>query len=236
VSFFSRNERERFLVIAPHCDDEIFGCAGLMARAIEAGHEVAVIIVSNADIAQYRQQHGVARGADRKGEMVAGLKELGVWNFEILFEDPGIHMRLDQLPMIELVTKIERTARLSIDAFKPTILLLPALSYNQDHDVVHKAGIAACRPHLRHEKHFVSTVLIYDQPQLCWGSDFTPNFYVDIEAWLPLKLASLRHHGSQLRGPPHHASLENVERLARLRGAAISCGAAEAFQCIRMTC
>ncbi len=207
-----------------------------MAKAIEAGHEVAVIIVSNADIGQYRQQHGVARGSDRKGEMIAGLKELGVQNFEILFEDPDIHMRLDQLPMIDLVTKIERTAHLSIDAFRPSMLLLPASSYNQDHDIVYRAGIAACRPHLRHEKHFVPTVLIYDQPQLCWGSSFTPNFYVDIEAWLPLKLAALSHHSSQLRDAPHHASLENVERLARLRGAAISCGAAEAFQCIRMAC
>jgi len=236
VSFFSQNERERLLVIAPHCDDEIFGCAGLMAKAIQSGHEVAVIIVSNADIEQYRQRHGVARGIDRKGEMIAGLNELGVRDFEILFEDPDIHMRLDQLPMIDLVTRIERTARLSIDVFKPSILLLPAASSNQDHDVVYRAGIAACRPHLRHEKHFVPTVLIYDQPQLCWGSSFTPNFYVDIEAWLPLKLAALGHHRSQLRDAPHHASLENVERLARLRGAEISCGAAEAFQCVRMAC
>jgi hypothetical protein len=37
-----------------------------------------------------------------------------------------------------------------------------------------------------------------------------------------------------LRPSPHHASLENVERLARLRGTEISVEAAEAFHCHRV--
>jgi LmbE family N-acetylglucosaminyl deacetylase len=63
---------------------------------------------------------------------------------------------------------------------------------------------------------------------------FRPNFYVDISAHLDTKLRAHACHRSQLRPPPHHASLENVERLARLRGAEISVEAAEAFACYRL--
>ena len=77
-------------------------------------------------------------------------------------------------------------------------------------------------------------VLTYDQPQLGWRAEpFQPNFYVDISDFLDIKLKAHSCHRSQLRPDPHHASLENLERLARLRGSEISVTAAEAFHCHR---
>ena len=67
------------------------------------------------------------------------------------------------------------------------------------------------------------------------GHDLTrvPNFYIDISDYLDMKLAAFRCHASQMRPEPHHASVENVERLARLRGSEVSVTAAEAFECHR---
>ena len=51
--------------------------------------------------------------------------------------------------------------------------------------------------------------------------------------YLDRKLAAYRCHASQVRPEPHHASVENVERLARLRGSEVSVPAAEPFECHR---
>lgn len=40
---------QRLLVIAPHCDDETLGAAGLMRQAREAGADVHVVVISNGD-------------------------------------------------------------------------------------------------------------------------------------------------------------------------------------------
>ena len=35
----------KVLVIAPHPDDEVLGCGGMIAKRTEAGHEVYVCVV-----------------------------------------------------------------------------------------------------------------------------------------------------------------------------------------------
>ena len=37
------------LIVAPHPDDEVIGCAGVMMRAPGAGRHVTVVILSNGD-------------------------------------------------------------------------------------------------------------------------------------------------------------------------------------------
>jgi LmbE family N-acetylglucosaminyl deacetylase len=121
-----------------------------------------------------------------------------------------------------------------MDKIEPTVLILPEVSYNQDHEALFKAGFTACRPHLPSSKPFVQVVLSCDTPQLGWNVDgFQPNFYVDITPHLEAKLRAHACHRSQLRPEPHHASLQNLERLARLRGAEVSVEAAEAYRCYR---
>ena len=134
-----------------------------------------------------------------------------------------------------LVALLERDAKYSIDTVRPTVLVLPAPSYNQDHEALFKAGFTACRPHRREDKPFIDLVVSCDAVQLGWGdAAFHPDFYVDISDYLGAKLDALAFHKSQLRPPPDPGSLENVERLARLRGAEIAVEAAEAFECHRV--
>ncbi len=226
--------RSRILVITPHADDETFGCAGTMARAVALGAEVYVMVVSVANLRHYSSEHAHVSGAQRASEFEAAMRLLGVAGTDILFDDEQTHMRVDAIPRRDLVARLERDSPLALDRLKPDVLLFPAVSYNQDHEAVFKAVYAACRPHLPGDKPFVRVVLAYDQPQLAWNhTPFHPNFYVDISDYLEAKLAAYRCHASQIRPEPHHASVENVERLARLRGSEISVAAAEAFECHR---
>jgi LmbE family N-acetylglucosaminyl deacetylase len=226
---------QRLLVIVPHPDDEAYGCAGTVAKVKAAGGRVYVMVGSVGDLRHYSTEHPVVTADRRKEELAAAMEVLGVDGYEILFEDSDRHMRLDAVPRRDLVTVIEREARYAIDRVRPTAVILPHPSYNQDHEALFRAGFAACRPHLPEDKPFVKLVLSCDAPQLCWSPvPFQPNFYVDVSEFLEVKLRALRCHASQLRPPPHHGSLENAERLARLRGAEVCVQAAEAFTCYRL--
>lgn len=225
----------RVLVIAPHADDETFGCAGTIAKAKAFGAEVFVMVVSVADLDHYSDEHNHVAGATRKSEFEQAMAVLGVDGTDVLFTDEQTHMRLDALPRRDLVARMERDSPLAIDRLRPEVLLFPAVSFNQDHEAVYKAVYTACRPHLPSDKPFVRLALTYDQPQLAWNhTPFHPNFYVDISEYLELKLQAYRCHVSQIRPEPHHASVENVERLARLRGSEVAVAAAEAFECHRV--
>lgn len=224
----------RVLVIAPHADDETFGCGGTMARAKALGAQVYVMVVSVANLEHYSQEYHHVTGSQRYSEFKQAMETIGVDGTDVLYTDDQTHMRVDMLPRRDLVAKIERDSPLAIDTLKPDVLLFPAVSYNQDHEAVYKAVYAACRPHLPGDKPFVRLVLSYDQPQLSWNhTKFHPDVYVDISDYLEVKLAAYRCHVSQIRAEPHHASVENVERLARLRGSEVSVFAAEAFECHR---
>jgi LmbE family N-acetylglucosaminyl deacetylase len=225
----------RILVISPHADDETFGCAGTMARAKALGGEVYVMVVSVADLQHYSAEHSQVSGDHRWTEFKRAMEVLNVDDTDVLFTDAQTHLRVDAIPRRDLVALIERDSKLALDRLRPDVLLFPAISYNQDHEAVYKAVYAACRPHLPADKPFVRLVLSYDQPQLGWNhTPFCPRFYVDISDYLETKLEAYRCHASQIRPEPHHASVENVERLARLRGSEVSVAAAEAFECHRL--
>ena len=119
---------------------------------------------------------------------------------------------------------------------RPTMIVLPAPSYNQDHEAVYKAGLAACRPHLHTVKSFQQFVLVADAPQLSWSraTIFKPNFYVDISGkYLDLKLKAYACHKSQVRPEPSQAGIGAIRLMAESRGREISVEAAEAFECHR---
>ncbi len=224
----------RVLVVAPHPDDETFGCGGTIARAKSLGSEVYVMVVSASNLTHYSTEYKEVGVDTRVSEFEAAMRTLGVDGTDVLFTDEQTHMRVDVLPRRDLVAKIERDSPISLDRLQPDVLLFPAISYNQDHEAVYKAIYAACRPHLPVDKPFTRLILSYDQPQLTWNhTPFHPNFYIDISNFLDLKLKAYRCHQSQIRPEPHHASVENVERLARLRGSEVSLPAAEAFECHR---
>ncbi len=225
---------QRLLVISPHADDETAGAGGLMLRVKEAGGEVFVMVLTVGDLEHYNSKPGKVKGSQRAEELQKAMELLGVDDWEICFQDNSLHLRLDSIPRRDIVSSIERDSRLAIDRVKPTMLALPAPSFNQDHEILFKAGITAARPHLSTMKPFQRAVLIMDAPQLAWNATpFVPNFYVDISHCLDRKIAAFSCHKSQLRPDPHQGGAEALRILALSRGREISVQAAEAFHCMR---
>ena len=227
--------KQRLLVISPHADDETAGAGGLMARVKQAGGEVFVMVVSVGDLDHYDDHAHPVTASRRASELAEAMKTLGVDDHEILLPDEEMHLRLDSIPRRDLVNLIEREGRLATDKTKPTMLVLPAPSFNQDHEAVYLAGLTAARPHLATMKAFQRVVLIADAPQLTWNRKaFKPNFYVDIVEVLEKKLAAFACHESQQRPDPHQGGIEALRILAESRGREVSITAAEAFECMRL--
>ena len=228
--------RQRLLVIAPHPDDECFGCAGTMARIKQLGGEVYVVVASLGDLKHYSHTDVFVSGQRRRGELEQVMTYLKVDDYDVLYSDAETHERLDRLPRRELVELFESRGRLAFDKLRPTAVAIPAISYNQDHEAVFRAAHTALRPGDPDLKHLAPTVLVYDNTALFWSLErekFHPNFYVDISQQLETKIEALRLHQSQRKRSVHHASLENTRHIAQVRGCEVGTHAAEGYQCLR---
>lgn len=68
-------------VIAPHPDDEALIASGVIARAVEQGRGVKVIVVTNGDHLRGKRSYGIKRQA----ESVAAMKHLGLPEADVIF-------------------------------------------------------------------------------------------------------------------------------------------------------
>jgi N-acetylglucosamine malate deacetylase 1 len=233
--------RQRLLVVSPHADDETYGCAGTIARVKALGGEVFVVLVSIADLVHYGDgpdlpHKKLVTQQTRLDEFESVMKLLGVDDWDVLFTDERTHLALDTVPRKELVRLLESDGRLAIDSIRPTMVLLPASSYNQDHEALYRACVTATRPGAAGEKHTVPFVLAYDNTSLFWVPEqvrFHPTVYVDVSEFLGVKLDALRLHASQLREPLYHGSPEGLELATKVRGREVGVAAAEGFVLLR---
>jgi len=220
------NTNKRILVIAPHPDDEVLGCGGVMARHSAHGDSVQVVVVS--------------RGApdifppevieETRTELAAAHKLLGVENVHFLdFPAP----RLDAMPGHVLADALTRLVR----EIQPHTVYTPHWGdLHSDHKAVYWATMVAARPNGTAR---VDRLLCYETlSETEWGTPpadnaFSPNVFVDISDFLPAKLAAMACYRTQLKEHPNSRSLRSVEALATLRGSMVSLRAAEAFVLVR---
>jgi LmbE family N-acetylglucosaminyl deacetylase len=227
--------QKTLLVLAPHPDDEILGCGGLMAKIKYLGGKVYVIMFA---VGNVKQIGGESKTDTRKKEVASVMEHMKVDGYEIMYMDDDIHLKLDMMPRKELIDIIEAKSRYALAKTNPDIIAIPSFAcQNQDHEAVFHAGFTACRPRVRDKGKNALTVLVYEQVDNLWTSrGFKPNFYIDISGYLDKKLGALNLYKSQVREEPNLRSLENVKRLSELRGSEICVQAAEAFECYRFVC
>jgi len=224
---------QKLLVVAPHPDDEVLGCGGLIPKVKKAGGEVHVLVMTVGSIAQYGGKSDT-RVRTKELEKVAKFLKFDSYHLALLGDK--YHLRLDQVPKKELVDIIESGEKVSMSATKPTMVCIPYLhSTNQDHIAVAEAAFTACRPVEGKAKPIPKIVLSYEQPEVAWSRvTFSPNFFVDISSEIKTKIDALKLYSSQIRTEPHPRSAENLMRMAESRGQQVGVKAAEAFECHRL--
>ena len=219
----------RVLVIAAHPDDETLGCGGTMARHIQDGHEVRVVIVGEGITSRYDERDCAPAGeleALRK-QATAALKILGVGDVAFL----GLpDQRLDAMPLLDIVKALES----EVASFRPEVVYTQyGGDLNKDHEVVFRATLTAARPL---PGTTVREIYAYEVPsstELAPHDPFEPTSFVDIFDTLSLKLEAMKAYESELRPAPHPRSISAIQALAVWRGATVGLQAAEAFRLVR---
>lgn len=214
------------LVIAPHPDDEVLGCGGVLGLLADAGVATHVVIVTEGRPPQYTAEHvaGLRREASAAHAIlgVTGVEYLGLPAAEL---DRIGHSALNAL----LAT--------SIAAIAPDTLFIPfGGDIHIDHQRVFASALVAVRPS---QATYPARILAYETlSETNWNAPgiappFVPNVFIDIGRSLDRKCAAFGEYRSQVRAFPAERSLEAVTALARMRGATVHRHAAEAFMLVR---
>ena len=221
---------KKILVVAAHPDDEVLGCGGTIAKLAKVGHEVHVILAAEGLTSRQieRNQVELKKEFDELYKKAKDANDiLGVKSLEFLgFPDN----RMDSVDLLDIVKKIEA----KLENFSAEIVYTHFPSdLNVDHRLLSEAVLTATRPMPGQgvKKVFFFEVASSTDWKFGGGEQafFSPNVFVNIESTLTLKIKALSQYQSEMRPFPHARSLENLENLAKVRGAHVGYRAAEAF-------
>jgi LmbE family N-acetylglucosaminyl deacetylase len=219
------------LVVAAHPDDEVLGCGATIARLAQSGAAVHVAIFgegitsrhasrAEADPAELSRLRDTSRRvADRLG--VAELHQ---------YDLPD--NRFDSVDLLDVVKLVEAL----VQRIAPqTLFTHHSGDVNVDHEVLHRAVLAATRPLAGAP---VREVLAFEVPSSTeWAfsqlAPFRPSVFYDVTSTLDAKLAAMELYEGEARPAPHPRSPEALAALARQRGSAAGVHAAEAFELVR---
>jgi len=213
------------LVIAPHADDEVIGCGATIAKLASNGHEVHVLVLTNASIGA--PEHFTPNMIDSiRAEAVESHRILGVK--ETLFSDLPAPA-LDQYPSYKIADLIYSC----LVKIRPKVVFIPSYSdLHLDHVITHRASLVALRAGRGID---VPVVLSYEvlSETDCYGASlprpFSPNFFVDVTDYIEKKIEAFSAFKSQIQAYPNSRSIESVRALAQSRGAPNAIEFAESF-------
>lgn len=225
-------KNQKLLVIAPHPDDEVLGCAGLINKVKSLGGKVYVLFMTVGNTQDFSKS-GSSSFRQRVSEIEKVAQFLKYDDYTIAFPGDSFHLKLDKIPQLELISTIER-GDLSLNSLNPTIVVIPQPSdYNQDHRAVAQAAIAALRPAPNEFKYSPAIILGSEfSPTTAWSVApiNPPNFFVALtKQELNAKVEAMNIYSSQKRGGAHSRSTRAIKSLASLRGIQSGHEAAEAF-------
>ncbi len=209
----------KILAIGAHLDDIEIACGGTLAKAIEAGHDVKVLILSKSG---YTNKEGMVQRSDDDAvrEGLDALHTLGIQDIEILdFPTKDIPFRSDVVTAIDI----------RMAAYDPDVIFTHhPFDTHQAHEGVSKASIAAARRR--------NTVFFYEPITPSGRSyvPFKPTLYVDIGSTLDKKIASLRCHTTEYNKFGAEDWIEGVRCRCGFRGYEIGKKYAEAFEILRL--
>ena len=221
----------RVLVLAPHADDEVLACGGLMAKLADQGATVFVQFMTVDGFHHYGFEGGTTY--QQRLDEIADVSKLLSFDWDVAYGDQDLIEKLDTVPKRELVDLFE--AR--VNELQPDLVLIPSgADYDQDHVATFDTALAALRPIApTFGKWLVPHVLVYESPKILWwaGDIPRPEVFVDIGDVLDRKLEALAAYATQARPSPHIRCEEAVSALACLRGKEIGVAHAEAYKVLR---
>jgi LmbE family N-acetylglucosaminyl deacetylase len=195
------------LAVGAHPDDIEVGAGGLVARLVEEGTKVTMVIVSVPTERETRIKEA------REGARLLGADVL------VLYE--GRQCRVEDIPMYELVRRLDNL----IGDLQPDLIITHSEhDLHWDHGLVHRAVVSACRRTPCDLLAFLSSFEMNAQ------SRAIGQCFVDVSTTIEDKLAAISAHQSQLA----KMDLGSARDLARALGRMSGVPYAEALEVLRM--
>ncbi len=214
------------LAVGCHPDDLEIGCGGTLAKLASQGHSVTMVHVASGDkghkIIPPEQLKEIRREEARAAGRLIGAEVIGL-------DVPDLSVRSDHEELVGKLVKVMRRCR-------PDMIITHAPEdYMKDHmevsAAVFDASFAASVPHYEPEDGEESLdriAPIYYMDTLA-GVGFLPTEYVDISAFIDVKIAMNDCHASQIKWLYDHDGidfLDFVRTVSKFRG--LQCGKAYA--------
>lgn len=196
---------ERAMVIVAHPDDVEFGCAGTVARWVDAGAEVSYVLCTSGDVGIDEPGMTRARATEiREAEQLAAAAEVGVTDVVFLREPDGTLENTLALRK-RLVREIRKFRPQAVVTFDPTVLWAGEGYINHpDHRAAGMAAIDATFP-AAGQRHVFEELeeegLAAHKVHRVFALAFDPaaaTSVVDITDTFDRKLRALRAHASQM--------------------------------------
>ncbi len=205
-----------------------------MARLAREGHDIYTLILGEGVTArdELRNQHKREEEiSELKKQAEVANKILGVKKI-YTFDFPD--NRFDTVALLDIIKVIEKVKK---DVGPDLIFTHFHGDLNIDHQLTFKAVMTACRPT---KGDSVKEIYSFEIPSSTeWNEAssltyFMPDYFVDINKSLEIKINALKEYETELRDFPHPRSLKAVELNAKHWGVKMGFEAAEAFKTIRV--
>ncbi|EKD90134.1 MAG: LmbE family protein [uncultured bacterium] len=213
---------KKILVIAPHPDDEVLGCGGIIKKYSQNGDEVFLAVLTKPYEPDWTKDYIKDKLIQtKKSNMTLGIKKTYSLGFPTV--------KLDTIPQKKINDELHQV----VAEVKPQIVFIPFYGdLNKDHRITCESSLVATRPLTGSA---IKKILCYEiLSETEWGIEpFKPNVYVDISDNFIIKKKAMEEYKSELKKFPHPRSLEALEALAKKRGSEAGLTYAEAFMLIR---
>jgi len=168
------------LIIAPHADDEVLGCGGMIAKYAD---ECTVVVLSDKGDGRLAEHERARKVLGYKGSIIGPFR-----TGTLTDESRAVTSWLD------------RTVR----EHKPDILYLPTPDAHQDHSATYESGIRSARFSYTNSAWFVPTVLLYNVPSYSIDLYTIPypwsRYELLTKEQMDLKVAAIEEYESQNKG------------------------------------
>jgi bacillithiol biosynthesis deacetylase BshB1 len=206
------SDEVELLAIAAHRDDVELTCGGTLAKAVQQGHRVGIVDLTQGETG--------TRGdaATRAAEAMRAAAALGV-TVRLNAGLPDAHLHNDEASRAVVIELIRRT--------RPRVVILPyAVGRHPDHRIAAELGRDACYlaglakyggPGAAHRPTKILHALAYREDPV------KPTFVVDISDTFETKMKAIRCYGSQFDGAKAageiHPTGQDLYELIRVQSA-----------------